>query len=258
MMEAAANATAASPMQSTHFYLSESTDYPRFADTMDKYGYDWEAYKVHTEDHYILTTFRVLGKTGEPRPADSKGSVLLQHGDMEDGARWVSNMDGKPFHLLLVDEGYDVWIGSNRGTEYSWDHETLSSKDDPAYWNWTWGDMGMYDDVANIKTMQNVTGEEKVFYVGYSQGNVQMTYALTHLEDSFFADALYKYVALGPCFVSWDPRSPEEYAEEMQLFVDNKIYAINGPNWDQDLQTICDNFPKRYCKKYTDYTGYPG
>ena len=38
--------------------------------------------------------------------------------------------------MLLVDEGYDIWIGNNRGTEYSWDHETLSSKDDNAYWMW--------------------------------------------------------------------------------------------------------------------------
>ena len=58
-------------------------DYPRFADLMDKWGYDWEAFKVHTDDHYILSTFHILGKTGEKRvPAnESKGTVLCQHGD---------------------------------------------------------------------------------------------------------------------------------------------------------------------------------
>ena len=39
-------------------------EYPRMADVMTKYGYDWEAIKVHTDDHYILSTFHVLGKTG--------------------------------------------------------------------------------------------------------------------------------------------------------------------------------------------------
>ena len=50
---------------------------------MDKFGYDWEAFKVHTEDHYILSTFHILGKKGEERvPAkESKGTVLCQHGN---------------------------------------------------------------------------------------------------------------------------------------------------------------------------------
>ena len=39
--------------------------YPRFADVMTKYGYDWEPVNVTTEDNFILTTFHVLGKTGE-------------------------------------------------------------------------------------------------------------------------------------------------------------------------------------------------
>ena len=51
-------------------------DYPRFADLMDKWGYDWEAFKVHTDDHYILTTFHILGKRGEERSDESQGTVL--------------------------------------------------------------------------------------------------------------------------------------------------------------------------------------
>ena len=138
---------------------------------MERYGYDWEAFKVHTEDHYILTTFHILGKTGETRKAASKGSVLTQHGDSQDGASWLEDYEkvgGTPFHLLLADEGYDVWIGNNRGTMYSWDHETLSSADDNEYWLYTWADMGLYDDVANIKMIKEHTGVEKVFYIGYS------------------------------------------------------------------------------------------
>lgn len=42
----------------------EPVEYPRFAEVMDEWGYDWEAFKVHTDDHYILTTFHILGKTG--------------------------------------------------------------------------------------------------------------------------------------------------------------------------------------------------
>ena len=60
-----------------------------------------------------------------------------------------------PFHLKLVDEGYDIWIGNNRGTEYSWDHETLSAtEDDGEYWQFVWAQMGVQDDVANISMIK--------------------------------------------------------------------------------------------------------
>mmetsp|Transcript_29257 Transcript_29257/g.38966 ORF Transcript_29257/g.38966 Transcript_29257/m.38966 type:complete len:150 (+) Transcript_29257:14-463(+) len=134
--------------------VMNDTDYPRFAEVMDKNGYEWEAHKVMTEDHYILTTFHVLGKKGEARDAPSKGTVLCQHGDYEDGASWLAGFTGTPFHLLLVDEGYDVWIGNNRGTDYSQEHETLSAKDDKDFWMYTWADMGLYDDTANISMIK--------------------------------------------------------------------------------------------------------
>ena len=107
-----------------------------------------------------------------------------------DGASWLSSYSsGLPMHLLLADAGYQVFIGNNRGTEYSQGHETLTV-DDPEFWQWTWGEMGIYDGVANIRMMKERTGADKVFYIGYSQGNVQMFYALTKLEESFFADNL--------------------------------------------------------------------
>merc|ERR1712032_593900 len=101
---------------------------------MEKWGFDWEAIKVTTEDSYILSTFHILGRTGEERPTTSNGSVLIQHGDYEDGTSMMSEFVGEPFHLLLVDNGYDVWTGNNRGTMYSWGHETLDCATDPDYW----------------------------------------------------------------------------------------------------------------------------
>ena len=75
--------------QTTAMSLAET--YPRFAAVMDEYGYAWDDIKVHTEDQYILTTFHILGKSGAEPPTDSKGSVLCQHGDSQDGASWLAN-----------------------------------------------------------------------------------------------------------------------------------------------------------------------
>ena len=147
-----------------------NSQYPRFADVMSKFGYDWEPLTVTTDDDYILTTFHILGKSGEARDG-SAGTVLVQHGDLEDGTSWITNYgDEKSFHLKLVDAGYDVWIGNNRGTMYSWGHKTLDAAKDPEYWDWTWGNMGLSDDTANITAIKQATGLDKIFYLGYSQG----------------------------------------------------------------------------------------
>ena len=181
-----------------------AADYSRFSEVMDRYGYDWEAFKVHTQDHYILTTFHILGKTGEARPTESKGSVLCQHGDTQDGASWLGKSFNErgPFHLKLVDAGYDIWIGNNRGTEYSWDHETLDSSADNEYWMWTWADMALQDDIANIEMIKKQTNQDKIFYLGYSQGTIQMFYGLAHMESTFHAENLHKVIQMAPCFVS--------------------------------------------------------
>ena len=46
--------------------------------------------------------------------------------------------------------------------------------------------MAIYDLTAEIETIKNVTGAEKVNYIGYSQGALQMFYALVHREENFF------------------------------------------------------------------------
>ena len=67
---------------------SNKKEYKRFADIMDSYGYSWEAFKVTTEDGFILTTFHVTGNSdGLFKP--TMPPVLIQHGDYDDGAGWV-------------------------------------------------------------------------------------------------------------------------------------------------------------------------
>ena len=38
-------------------------------------------------------------------------------------------------------------------------------------------------------------------------------------------------------------------------FQDKGIYAINGPNWERDLKTICDSYPETLCDYYKSISG---
>ena len=104
---------------------------------MSQYGFTWDPVKVTTEDGHILTTFHVTGNSEGPF-TPTMPPVLIQHGDSSDGADWLDNYTtGLPMHLQLAEAGYDVWIGNNRGTQYSQRHETLTV-DDEAFWAWSW------------------------------------------------------------------------------------------------------------------------
>ena len=41
---------------------------------------------------------------------------------------------------------------------YSWGHKTLDAATDAEYWDWTWAEMGLYDDPANITAIKEATG----------------------------------------------------------------------------------------------------
>ena len=102
--------------------------------------------------------------------------------------------------------------------------------------------MGMYDDTANIAMIKKATGEDKIFYVGYSQGTGQMHYALSHIEDTL-VQSLHRVVHLAPCFVAHVPNWTKSISDSTLFkFQDKGIYAINGPNWAADLKTIRKEF----------------
>lgn len=73
----------------------------------------------------------------------------------------------------LVEAGYDVWLGNNRGNSNSRDHEFLDPMDqkDSKYWDFSIQEMGLYDTKAQVSKIQNLTGFQKITYVGYSHGS---------------------------------------------------------------------------------------
>lgn len=117
-------------------------------DQVTKMGYAFEKHSITTSDGYILTAFRVPGKLGEP-VVQGKQPVYMQHGLIDDGGTWFFNDQTLDLSLELVDRGYDVWITNSRGTCYSNQHVTYTTKD-KEFWDFTFHEMGKYDVPANL------------------------------------------------------------------------------------------------------------
>jgi lysosomal acid lipase/cholesteryl ester hydrolase len=110
------------------------------------FGYEAEEHVLQTKDGYLLCLHRICRKKGETyaavgaharRKLEQKPVVYLHHGLLMNSEVWICALDEKlnlPFRL--VEEGYDVWFGNNRGNKYSKKSlNHLASK--PEFWNFS-------------------------------------------------------------------------------------------------------------------------
>ena len=73
--------------------------------------------------------------------------MLIQHGYGYDAITWLDNRNlfDLPLVLRLADEGYDVWLGNNRGVTYSNKHDRDGEWGLEERWDFTWAEMGTFD-----------------------------------------------------------------------------------------------------------------
>lgn len=98
----------------------------------------------------------------------------MQHGFIDSADTWVVNNESLAPAFVLANEGFDVWLGNNRGNRYS--HRNLSPSVTD-FWNFTFQEMAMLDLPAAFRYIARVTGR-KIHYIGHSQGTLIMFIAL--------------------------------------------------------------------------------
>ncbi|CAL8080470.1 unnamed protein product [Orchesella dallaii] len=183
----------ADAMDKTHPDIGKTTD-----QIIEYYGYIGDKYNVDTEDGYILLVHRIMGGRVLSPPALGKPTVLLHHGMLEASDHWLFQYRDRNLAFKLVDAGYDVWLINARGTSYSQGHKTLDSENDAEYWNFSWHEMGVYDLPAVLDKIEEVTGNAKVYYVGFSMGTTAYFVGLSErpeLNDRIIAAFLFSPVA---------------------------------------------------------------
>ncbi|KYR00533.1 carboxylic ester hydrolase [Tieghemostelium lacteum] len=157
------------------------------------FGYPCEEHFVTTEDGYILGVFRI--PHGRNQTETNKKPVLLQHGLLDSSITFIINLPSESLSYILADAGYDVWLGNNRGNEYSTNHTTLSNSS-KEFWEFSYDEMGLYDLPATVDYILDQTSQSTITYVGHSEGTMQAFIA--YLKVPLFSEKVPLFFALGP------------------------------------------------------------
>ncbi|KAI5302892.1 cholesterol esterase, partial [Ascosphaera pollenicola] len=184
-----------------------------FSDLCALFGYAAEEHVVQTKDGYLLGLHRLPAKRTGPDLIDmcarksgnlspdigkeifhspqpdipsvdqlsryKKPVVYLHHGLLMNSEVWVCLTSAErciPFQL--VEAGYDVWLGNNRGNKYS-KKSTKHPPNSVKFWDFSMDEFAFLDIPASIEYILRVTGQETLSYIGFSQGTAQALAALS-------------------------------------------------------------------------------
>lgn len=172
-------------------------------------GYPVEEYNVTTIDGYILGVQRIpTGRTNALRLRRApKKVVFLQYGLLGSSAHWVLSDPSQSLGFILADAGYDVWLANVRGSTYS-DH-VRHDRHSKEFWDFSVDEMIEHDLPEMLNFVLNRTRQEKLFYVGHSQGSTIMFGLLSQSPE--YNDKVELFCALGPVTTLTNTRSPLRY-----------------------------------------------
>ncbi|KAI0388920.1 alpha/beta-hydrolase [Xylariaceae sp. FL0594] len=176
---------------------------PDFVSLCATYGYTAEEHVVQTKDGYLLGLHRLAYRQGEEDmkvnsgPASLKKRVVyLHHGLLMNSEVWVCLTDARrclPF--VLVERGFDVWLGNNRGNKYS-KKSINCSPSSTQFWNFSIDEFAFHDIPNSIQYILDITRQPSLSYIGFSQGTTQAFASLS--VNPKLNEQVNVFIALAP------------------------------------------------------------
>ena len=185
-----------------------------YKEYIESFGHKLEEHQVTTEDGYILTLWHLAPNSS----VDKNKVVYFQHGFT--CTAWVFfQMERNSLPFLLLEQGYDVWLGNSRGTIFSLDHLSKDyKKGNSDYWDFSMDENAIYDLPASIEYVKQTTGATKINYIGHSQGTTVFLMLYMH-NPSFIESSINKYISLGTV-----PNIA--YSKSLPMSILDKIYDV--------------------------------
>nr|XP_022912341.1 lipase 3-like [Onthophagus taurus] len=215
-----------------------------------RHGYPFEIHdNIQTEDGYLLQLHRIPhGRNNSATP--NRPVALLMHCLTCSSGLWAAYGPEKGLAFMLADLGYDVWMPNARGNMWSRKHITLDPDvDKDEFWRFSWHEIAVYDVPVSIDYILAKTGEEKLFYVGHSQGTT--TFYVMAAERPEYNNKIRLAVTLAP--IAYMPnltnefiRLLAEYVDELDVIADIigwHEFAPNMPFFDELAAVCSDNSP---------------
>ncbi|KAF2027867.1 alpha/beta-hydrolase [Setomelanomma holmii] len=175
-----------------------------FAELCELYGYYCEEHIVQTGDGYLLGLHRLGWRAGEEGIRVNSGRdgglkkkvVYMHHGLMMNSEVWVCLTERErclPFEL--VERGYDVWLGNNRGNKYS-KKSVHTAPTSSSFWNFSMDQFAFHDIPDSIAYILQTTHQPSLSYIGFSQGTAQ-AFATLSIHPTL-NDKVDVFIALAP------------------------------------------------------------
>ena len=185
-----------------------------YKDYIKMLGYKLEEHEVITEDGYKLFLWHII----KSNSYEKTKVAYIQPGFV--CTAWVFfQLEKNSLPILLIEQGYDVWIGNNRGTIFSMGHISKDSQNLVGdYWDYSMDENVFYDLPASINYVKKITKTEKINYIGHSQGTT-LFYMLYMHDPSYIESSINKFVSLGSV-----PNIA--YAEFFPIQILDKIYGL--------------------------------
>lgn len=183
-------------------------------------GYEGRVHYAVTKDGYHVHLVRIINpylKPGTPL----KRPIVFNHGLIESSTIWLINShnvgpvereglcDTLPLDMeavknstefvngpmMLSNFGYDVWLMSMRGTDFSMYNQEMDPSL-PEFWDYSLDNFGLDDVPTVINYIRRQTGFKKVGYIGHSQATFSV-FALLSAKPEF-ADVIEPVIAVAP------------------------------------------------------------
>jgi lysosomal acid lipase/cholesteryl ester hydrolase len=176
-----------------------------FTELCGLFGYYAEEHIVQTGDGYLLGVHRLPFRKGEEQngtrvnagpDSTRKPVVYLHHGLLMNSEVWVClTEEERCLPFTLANQGYDVWLGNNRGNKYS-KKSTKFSPTSARFWNFSMDEFAFHDIPDTIDYILSTTSQPSLSYIGFSQGTAQ-AFATLSIHPGL-NDKVNLFIALAP------------------------------------------------------------